>query len=288
MTENMILVTGAAGKTGRAVIKALAARGEAVHAFVHRAAHVESEQAFGAAAASVGSLDDVDAIARAAEGARAVYHICPNVSPHELPYARAVVEGITRAGVRRFIYHSVLHPQIEAMPHHWQKMRVEEMLFASGLDVTVLQPTGYMQNVLAGWQTIVTEGIYRVPYPAGTRISLVDIDDVAQAAALVATSDGHSGATYELVGTMPLSQNEVAGILGDVLGRPVRVEAETAEAWSTRATGMDGYQRSALTQMFRYYAKHGLVGNPNMLRWLLQREPTGFAAFAARAAAGQS
>lgn len=284
----MILITGAAGKTGKAVIEALAARGEAVHAFVHRAAHVDSVLALGATAASVGSLDDVDAIARAAEGARAVYHICPNVSPHELPFARAVMDGITRAGVRRFIYHSVLHPQIEAMLHHWRKMRVEEMLFASGLDVTVLQPTAYMQNILAGWQTIVTDGIYRVPYPAETRISLVDLDDVAEAAALVATSDGHIGASYELVGTVPLSQDEVAGILSDVLGRCIRVEAETPGTWSARVTGLDHDQRSALMQMFRYYARHGLIGNPNTLRWLLRREPTSFAAFAARAAAGQA
>jgi hypothetical protein len=71
---------------------------------------------------------------------QAIYHICPNVSRDEVAYARAVAAAARTHGVKRFVYHSVLHPQIEAMPHHWQKMRVEEMLFVAGFDLTVLQP----------------------------------------------------------------------------------------------------------------------------------------------------
>jgi NAD(P)H dehydrogenase (quinone) len=279
----MILVTGAGGKTGNAVIKALTARGQAVHAFVHREAHAESVRALGAAAISIGSLDNADAIARAAEGARAVYHICPNVSPFEFTFARAVVDGVSRAGVRRFIYHSVLHPQIEVMPHHWDKLRVEEMLLASGLDITILQPTAYMQNILTGWNSITNKGVYRVPYPAATRISLVDLNDVGEAASLVAASDDHIGATYELAGTAALSQHDVAKILGSALGKSIRVEEETPDAWAARARsgGMDDDQRDRLLKMFRYYERCGLVGNPNMLKWLLGREPMQLASFAA-------
>ena len=92
------------------------------------------------------------------------------------------------------------------MPHHWAKLRVEEMLLASGLDVTILQPTAYMQNILAGWPGIVADGVFWVPYPVETRLSLVDLQDVGAAAARVSTEPGHEGATYELVGTAPLSQ----------------------------------------------------------------------------------
>jgi uncharacterized protein YbjT (DUF2867 family) len=281
-----ILVTGASGKTGKAVVKAMVARGEGVHGFVHRETHRVALLALGAQAVSVGALDDAAAIAQAARGARAVYHICPNVSPLELAFARAVAEGVTRAGVRRLIYHSVLHPQIEAMPHHWQKSRVEEMLWASGFHVTVLQPTAYMQNILASWGTIVTEGVYRVPYPAAARISLVDLDDVAQAAALVAGGDEHIGATYELVGTAPLSQDAVADALSAALGKPVRVASETPDAWEARAraAGMDDYQRDTLAKMFSYYERHGLVGNPTALTALLGRAPATLADFAKRVA----
>lgn len=275
----MILVSGAAGKTGKAVIRALAARGDNVHAYVHRDAYVSSMLEHGASAASVGALDDVEAIVRAAKGARAIYHICPNVSPDELPFARAVAEAMKRAGVKRFVFHSVLHPQIEAMPHHWQKMRVEEMLFASDFDVTVLQPTAYMQNLLPQWEAIRSEGMYRIPYPATTRISLVDLDDVAEAAAIVLTEDAHIGATYELIGTPPLSQTEVAAIIGQALGRSIQIESETPQSWATRAKALRTYQRETLTAMFRYYAEHGLVSNSATLRHLLGREPTSLADF---------
>ena len=63
----------------------------------------------------------------------------------------AAIRAAQSAGVERFVYHSVLHPQVEIMAHHWQKMRVEEQLFESGLSFTILQPAAYMQNVLAGW-----------------------------------------------------------------------------------------------------------------------------------------
>jgi NAD(P)H dehydrogenase (quinone) len=284
----MILVTGAGGKTGSAVIKALVAHGESVHAFVHREAQRALMRTLGATGVSVGSLHDADAVTRAAKGAHAIYHICPNVSPFELTFGRAVITGVTRAGVRRFIYHSVLHPQIATMPHHWEKLRVEEMLFTSACDVTILQPTAYMQNIFVAWQSIVTNGIYRVPYPASTRISLVDLDDVAAAAAAVATNDNHIGATYELVGTAPLSQSDVANIISMELGKSVVVEQESADAWAARArdAGMGDYQRDTLLRMFRYYEQHGLVGNPNELKWLLGREPASLASVIERAAAG--
>ena len=88
-----------------------------------------------------------------------------------------------------------LHPQIEEMPHHWNKLRVEEMLLRSGLDITILQPTAYMQNSLPEWDRMKRDGIFRVPYPIETRLSLVDLDDVAEVAALALTNAGHSGAT---------------------------------------------------------------------------------------------
>src|SRR4051794_23104753 len=226
-------------------------------------------------------MNDTSALAHAARGAEAIYHICPNVSPHEVEIGKTMIDAAARAGARRFVYHSVLHPQIEAMPHHWNKMRVEELLFSSNLDFTILQPTAYMQNSLAEWERMRGEGVYRVPYPVETRLSLVDLDDIAETAVTVLTAGGHGGATYELVGTAPMSQIEVAGTFGRVLQRAVRAEAETVAAWDERArkAGMDGHQRETLKKMFEAYARDGLKGNPNVLRWLLKREPTSLAAF---------
>ncbi len=282
----MILVTGAAGKTGRAVVKALYARGARVRALVRRPEHAAALEGLGAAEVNIGGFEDPDALARAVAGVEAIYHICPNVSRDEVAYARAVVAAAQAHDVERFVYHSVLHPQIAAMPHHWQKMRAEEMLFASGLKLTILQPTAYMQNILGAWRAIVEDGVFRIPYPVESRLSLVDLDDVAAAAAIVLTDDSHVGATYELVGTPSLSQTEVAAGIGAALGRQVRAEAESVEAWEARARagGMGEHERATLTAMFRYYARHGLIGNANTLRWLLGRAPTDLAKCLARIA----
>jgi NAD(P)H dehydrogenase (quinone) len=286
----MILVTGAGGKTGRAAIRALVAHGAPVRALIRNPAHEVALAAMGASEIALGAMDDTDAVSRAIHGVDAIYHICPNVSPHEVLFARTLIAAATHAGVSRLVYHSVLHPQVEAMPHHWNKLRVEEMLFSSALAFTILQPTAYMQNSLAEWDRMVVRGIHRVPYPAETRLSLVDLDDVAEAAAIVLTSSGHSGATYELVGTPPLSQTEMAETFGRTLNKTVVAQAEAVETWDRRArcAGIDDYARETLTKMFRTYARYGLKGNPNVLGWLLGRPPTSLAAFAARVAAAQA
>ncbi len=286
----MILVTGAAGKTGRAVIKALVARGASVRALVRRAEHIDALKALGAAKVSVGSFEDRGALAFAAAGVQAIYHICPNVSANEVAYARAVADAAKAQNVERFVYHSVLHPQIEAMPHHWAKMRVEELLFAGGFKLTILQPAAYMQNILNAWRGILEDGVLRVPYPVETRLSLVDLDDVAETAARVLTAGGHVGATYELVGTPPLAQTEVAAAIGAALARTICAEAETIEAWDARAeaAGIGEHERATLAAMFRYYEGHSLIGNPNTLRWLIGRMPNDLPHFLRRAVAAQS
>jgi uncharacterized protein YbjT (DUF2867 family) len=284
----MILVTGAAGKTGRAVIKALTAKGARVRALVRKPEYADALLANGAAEVSVGDFEDARALADACRNVQAVYHICPNVSRNELAYASGVAAAARANGVKRFVYHSVLHPQIEAMPHHWEKMRTEAMLRTAGFDLTVLQPTAYMQNILGAWSGIVADGVFRVPYPLSSRVSLVNLDDVAEAAAIVLTQSGHEGATYELVGTAPLDQTAVAAAIGRALGRDVRAEFETIAAWEARAVtgGLDDYERTTLVAMFRYYAAHVLIGNPNVLGWLLGRAPIGLSAFLGRHAAG--
>jgi NAD(P)H dehydrogenase (quinone) len=280
----MILVTGAGGKTGRAVVAALVARGQEVRAWLHSPSRAAELIALGVRDTVTGSMADPDVFRQAVAGCDAIYLICPNVSIDEELFGRNAIAAAQGAGLRRFVYHSVLHPQVEAMPHHWRKMRVEELLFASGLDVTILQPTAYMQNLLAGWSGIVNDGVLRAPYPITAPISLVDLDDVAQIAAAVLSEHGHTGAVYELAGTMPLTQVEVAVILSAALGRTVAAEAEPVEAWDGRAqsAGLGATERDTLAKMFRYYAAYGLKGNPNVLTWLLGRPPTSLAAFAIR------
>jgi len=285
----MILVTGAAGKTGLAVVGALVAKGEGVRALVRRKEVFHRLRDMGAREVVVGDTRDAEFMIGAAAGVRAVYHICPNMAADEAAIGKAVITAARHANVGLFAFHSVLHPQTDAMPHHWQKLLVERMLIDSGLQFVILQPASYMQNVLAEWDAIVTRGIYHVPYGTGTRLGLVDLEDVAAAAAHVLTERGHEGATYELAGPEVLNQDDVARLLGEALGRQVTPEVVPAEDWArdARAAGLGDYQIDTLQAMFRYYEWGGFWGNPRVLGWLLGRPPTTFAQFTLRVSRGQ-
>lgn len=277
----MILVTGAAGKTGKAIISALASRGAVVRAFVHRREYTQDVFSLGAHEVVVGNMLDPHAFNHAVLGCRAVYHICPNVDPNEFAIGNIAIEAAAAAGIEHFVYHSVLHPHIEAMPHHWQKMRVEELLFNAHLPFTILQPTAYMQNITAQWQSISETGIYTVPYPLETQTALVALEDVAAAAAIVLTQPGHLAATYELCGPDNLNQTEIAALISAHLSRPVRAERLPISLWVQRAktSGMGSYQIETLVKMFRYYETSGLPGNPKALSHLLGHPPVSFTAF---------
>ncbi len=277
----MILITGAAGKTGHTITRILKDSGTPVRALVHHAAQVSVLQAAGAGEVIVGDLQSREDLDRACRGIQVVYHICPNMHPQEVEIAHSLLDASAHAGVERLVYHSVLHPQIEAMPHHWNKMRAEELIFTSGLPFTILQPCAYMQNVLGYWSQITTQGVYPVPYSINARLSVVDLEDVAHVALKVLTEQGHNGAIYELCGPEPLTQVEVADGISRELGRPVRAEAVPLTDWEKQARkgGLSDYARQTLIKMFAYYDRYGLVGNPTVLAWLLERKPTLFADF---------
>ncbi|NPV56451.1 MAG: NmrA family NAD(P)-binding protein [Anaerolineae bacterium] len=271
----MITISGAAGKTGRALVRALVGRGEAVRALVRREAQGEALLALGACEYLVGDQMDPTAWRAALKGANAVYLICPNMHPDETDIVGMALTAAKAAGTSRLVYHSVLHPQVEAMPHHWAKLRAEELIFAGGLPFTILQPCAYMQNLLGYWESITRDGIYPVPYNLAARISLVDLDDVAEVAARALTEEGHCGAIYELAGPRALDQTEVAAELSRALGRTVLARELDREQWreNARKDGLDGYALETLLKMFMYYDRYGLIGNPRVCGWLLGRSP---------------
>ncbi len=284
----MILLTGAAGKTGQAVLKALLARNSQteVCALVRSEEQADRLKRIGAFKTVIGDMNKMESYRQSMQGAKAIYHICPNMHPREKEIGRLAIKAACEYNLEHFVYHSVLHPQTEMMPHHWNKMRVEEMLFESGLDFTILQPAPYMQNILASIDSILSDGFYRVPYPVETKLSLLDLEDLAGAAAVVLTEAGHKGAVYEIAGTEGLSQDEVGGIIGEVLEQSVAVEEIPLGKWRFNAekAGLGSYQLETLLKMFDYYSRYGLVGNSNVLKCLLGREPGGLSAFIKREA----
>lgn len=282
----MILVTCPGGKTGRAVIAALATAGEDVRALVRRAEAAADAKAAGAAEAAVGDLADAVSVAKAAEGVTAIYYIAPNMNPEERAFGDNVIAAARQCGAR-LVFHSVLHPQLEALPHHWQRHFVEQAILESGVPFTILQPGSYMQNMLPGWAAMVRSGVHRLAYDVDVPMSLVDLDDIAEAARRVLTGPGFENGVFELAGP-PITLREKAAILTQVLGREIRAEKQPLDAFlkQAEAHGAGDYARGCMAKMMPHYDAHGLVGNPKVLGWILGRAPTDFETFARRIAAG--
>jgi NAD(P)H dehydrogenase (quinone) len=264
-----VLVTGAGGKTGRAVVRALLADGVRPRALVRSARRVGDDRT----EVVVGDQRRVDDLVAALDGADAVYAIAPNVSPDEVAMGQALLEACRRAGTRRVVFHSVIHPQLRAMPHHLDKGRVEERLVGSGLDWTILQPNAYLQNV-AGQADQLRAGRYVVPYRVDAALALVDLDDVATVAARCLTDDLGVHATFELSGPEELTALRIAEVATGVLGRPVTAEATTPDAWAAGAgADLPPVARERLLAMFADYDRHGSPGDATVLAALLERPP---------------
>ena len=281
----MILVTCAGGRTGRAVVAALSRAGQQVRALTRGDGAAAALAALGAAQTVAGDLADAAAVERAMEGCAAVYYIAPNMDPRERAMGDNVIAAAQRSGTARLVFHSVLHPQIEALPHHWERHFVEQAIINSGLSFTILQCGSYMQNMLPGWRRMVETGVHRMPYDVDAPMSLVDLEDIADAACRVLLRTGYEHAIFELAGA-PITLRKKAEILSRILPRAVRAETEPLEEFldHVRAIGLPDHAQGCMAAMFPYYDAHGLVGNARALGWLLGHPPTGFESFARRTA----
>lgn len=278
MSESeLILVTGASGRTGRACVARLIEKGARVRALVRREDAAAQLRTAGVAETIVGDMFAPDVIARALDGAGQALHICPPMHPQEDALAGLMIEAAKRAGLRRFALWSVLHPHID-VPHHRRKQKAEAALIDSGLAFTILQPGRYMQHLESIWPQVRAAGVHAFPFSTGSRFSLAHLDDLACAAANVLTADGHENAIYELAGPQALSQEDCARIISDVLQAPVRAQATPLDAFlaKARAAGLPEWRIETLAAMNRHYDAHGLAGNGNVLGWLIGRAPRTF------------
>lgn len=261
----MIAVTGAAGKTGRAVTAALSRRGVPVRALVHRLEQADAGVP-GAAESIAVDLTDAELARAALDGVDAVYLIAPNMFPDEASLARVVIDACERSGIERLVYHSVIHPYAPAMPHHIAKAEAEAALAESDVDWTILQPASYFENALGVWDSVRREGIWPLPYSARATFTPVALDDVAEVAATTVTDARHRFATYELAGPEVLTTAEMAEVAGEVLGRTVGVD-DHPDPIAAAA------RPPRLQAMFDYYDRHGICGNGTVLAALLHRPP---------------
>ncbi|NQX64209.1 SDR family oxidoreductase [Paenibacillus qinlingensis] len=279
----MILITGANVKTGRAIIKALLSKGERIRAFVHKTEHIQEIESLGEMEVVLGDMMDQNAVNEALVGIRAVYHICSAMNPNEVQIGQVMLNAARLAEVEHFVFHSVLHPVIQEMPHHQKKLMVEELLVNSGIPYTIIQPGVLMQNLLESWKLLSERGIFQQKYftTQETRISMVDLEDVAEAASIILTGSGFTGATYEFCGPENLSLSDMIAAMEQRLGHEIKVETPQDETFSARLKKLElgDYQVNTRVKMFQHYNEHGSIGNSNVLTWILGRKPNDFSSF---------
>jgi len=133
----------------------------------------------------------------------------------------AFVATAIKAGVRRLVFSSVIHPVLRGLPNHVLKVPVENAVLESQLEYTFLHPTVLFQNYASAWAGIVKTGVVAEPWSNDTRFSRVDYRDVAEVAAKALLEDQLLYGTFELCAEGWLNRHDVAALIGEALGRTI-------------------------------------------------------------------
>jgi uncharacterized protein YbjT (DUF2867 family) len=230
-----VLVTGATGRLGRAVLDLVIEEGRPVRAMAHRS------EAGAALPASVdvvtGDLTVPESLDAALQGVDVVFLVW-TASTATAP---AVIERLA-AHTRRVVFlsapHQTPHPFFQ-QPNPMAAMHaeIERLLAAAGLETTILRPGMLASNALSWWgPAIRADGVVRWPY-GDAETAPVDDRDVAAVAARTLCQDGHAGGDYVLTGPEALSQAEQVRIIGDVVGRPIAFEELSPDEFRSETEG---------------------------------------------------
>ncbi|MFF0746908.1 SDR family oxidoreductase [Streptomyces sp. NPDC004111] len=207
----MILVTGATGNIGSALLGQLHAQGAGpVRALTRDAARARFPDGVEAVE---GDLADPKSLKSALEGVRSLF-LLPRLGPD------AEIVGAARAaGVEHVVLVSSI--TVQSHPHLGpaeENREVERLVQDSGLAWTVLRPTQFASNALMWAAPIRDRATVHAPY-ADTGLPTIHPADIASVARAALTEPGHRGRTYALTGPEPVSPRQQVAALAEVLGR---------------------------------------------------------------------
>lgn len=276
--QDIVLVVGAAGRYAGLVVPALAKRGVKVKAFIRKAEETDAVLQAGAADVVIGDLRELSSVQQGMKGVSSVFYLAPAFLQREAELGQSFVAVARDAGVRRFVFSSVIHPVLTELVNHAAKIPVEEAVLSSGMEYVFLHPAMFFQNFAASFPKIRATGTVGEPWSSDTRFSRVDYRDVAEVAAIALTENRLLFGTFELCAEGHLNRRDVAKLLSEVLGRDIR--AVTLESGKAPTGGKpEDEQRAMLQKMFNWYDRHPLVGNETTLRAILEREPRTLGAY---------
>jgi uncharacterized protein YbjT (DUF2867 family) len=270
----MILITGASGNAGGAVLREVLKNGSGVQA-MYRSKEGTAKVPHGATAV-IADFADQQSLSRALEGIDTVYLVCSPV--RELVQLESnMIDACREAGVKRIVLNSALGAEDFAKSFPSWHRKVEDKLKGSGMDFTILRPNGFMQNLIAYFApSIRAQGAF-YQSTGNAKVSHIDMRDIAVAAAKILSSPAHhSGKIYELNGAEALSYAEIAEKISKATGRKVQYVDIPANAQRKALLdmGMPDFLVTALLELQEYYASGKASKVDGTLESLIPRAPT--------------
>ena len=252
----MILLTGASGSVGFELAKLMSARGIAAKAMVRSETAAYRLKGLPGIAPVAGDFDDpasLDAVLQGVERAFLVTNSSERAEGQQL----AFVAAAQRAGIRHIVKLSQLHAASDS-PVRFLRYHaaVEQAIRDSGMSYTYLRPNLFMQGLLGFAGTIVDTGKLFAPI-GGSKISLVDIRDIAAVAFAALTAPGHEAQIYDLTGPDALTHDEIATKIGAAIGGTVSFVQIPPDVMRQAAVdaGFPQWQADGLIEDYAHYAR---------------------------------
>jgi len=227
----MILVTGGTGLIGGEVLRRLSEAGVPARALTRDVK--KAGQMPGVTWVS-GDLSKPETLPKVFEGAKTLF-LLTHYLEDMVELQHNAIAAARAAGVKHVVKVSAFaasgHSNAPIGRWHYQ---VEKELEDSGLAWTFLRPHHFMQNLLAQSDYVVNDGAIYSPSGDG-KIPYVDARDVAAVAAVIlAAPEHHRSKTYVLTGSEAISYRQAAGIISQVIGKPVRFVDESSDQAQAR------------------------------------------------------
>jgi uncharacterized protein YbjT (DUF2867 family) len=276
-----ILVTGGTGNVGGAVVNELVKRGAEVRVLARK--QPDKGKLAAGVEVAVGDLLDPVAVEKALEGMDKLF-LLNAVVTDELTQALIAYGIAKRIGLKHVTYLSVFKvEEFRDVPHFAAKLAVESALREFGVPHTILRPGYYMQNDGQLKDALTGPGIY--PMPIGTAgIASADVRDIAEAAAISLTEEGHDGKTFDVVSPTLISGPGNAALWSKLLGKEIKYTGHNFDEWELQMRAkVPGWSAFDLRMMFEGYFDRGFASTENevaRLTKLLGRSPRSYEDFA--------
>jgi uncharacterized protein YbjT (DUF2867 family) len=236
----MILITGATGTNGIEIVKLLSRRGVPCRALVRTPEKGSMLSGLRGVEIAYGDFAQPETLAPALNGIDKALLIS-SADPRLPELQGNFIQAAKRAGVPYIVKFSGAWAMGGADLREWRfahwHAEAEKLLEDSGLAFTHLQPNQFMQVYLRFQPSIAAQGKFFAACK-DSKVSPVDVRDIASVAAAVLTGSGHEGKSYVLTGSEALTYSEVAEKLSTAIGKKVTyVDVPLAQAKKAMADG---------------------------------------------------